>query len=74
MVNLVKETWEKSTCTCKYFSKTYFCSHIIVVAVAMKLVEIPNDCKNVNIGNKKTPGRPSKTKVGKPLQAQANVV
>ena len=28
----------------------------------MKLVEIPNDSKNVNIGNKKTPGRPSKKK------------
>ena len=40
----------------------------------MKLVVIPNECKNVNIGNKKTPGRPSKTKLGKPLQSQPNVV
>jgi hypothetical protein len=45
-----------------------------VVAVAMKLVEIPNDCKNVNIGNKKTPGRPSKIKTGKPLQTQASII
>ena len=74
MVNLDKEQWKKSTCTCKYFSKTYFCSHIIVVAVAMKLVVIPNECKNVNTGNKKTPGRPSQTKLGKPLQSQPNVV
>ena len=57
-----------------YFSKKYFCSHIIVVAVAMKLVEIPNDCKNVNIGNKKTPGRPSKIKTGKPLQTPATII
>ena len=42
--------------------------------MAMKLGVIPNECKNVNIGNKKTPGRPSKTKLGKPLQSQPNVV
>jgi hypothetical protein len=35
----------------------------------MKLIEISNDSKNVNFGNKKTPGRPNKIKTGKPLQA-----
>jgi len=76
MINLVNsiDDWKKSSCTCKYFSKKYFCSHIIVVAVAMKLVEIPNESKNVNIGNKKAPGRHSKIKTGKPLQVQANIV
>jgi hypothetical protein len=38
------------------------------------LVEIPSDCKNVNIGNKKTPSRTSKIKIGKPLQTQATIM
>ena len=50
MVHLNKEEWKKSTCSCKYFSKKYFCAHVIVVAVAIKLIKIPNHCKNVNIG------------------------
>ena len=74
MVHLNKEEWKKITCSCKYFSKKYFCAHVIVVAVAIKLIEIPNHCKNVNIGNKKTPGRPSLAKLGKPLQKQTNVI
>jgi hypothetical protein len=41
----------------------------------MKLVEwFSNDCTNVNIGNKKTPGHPNKIKTGKNLQAQANII
>jgi hypothetical protein len=40
----------------------------------MKLEEILNDCINVYIGNKKTPGRTSKIKIGKPLQTQATIM
>jgi hypothetical protein len=33
-----------------FFQKTYFCSHIISVAVSINIVKIPNTCINmVNI-------------------------
>ena len=54
LIQLNINDWKNSTCTCKYFSKKYFCSHIIVVTVG--LVTIPENCKNVNIGNLKKRG------------------
>ena len=74
MIYFNVDQWKGSTCTCKHFSKKYFCAHIIVVAVFLKLVEIPVQCKNVNIGNKKKPGRPSKATLGLPFTSQPNVV
>ena len=38
--------------------KQYFCAHVIIVAVGLQLVTIPENCKNVNIGNLKKKGDP----------------
>ena len=74
LIQLNINDWKNSTCTCKYFSKKYFCSHIIVVAVGLRLVTIPENCKNVNIGNLKKRGRVSNALRGTPLKTQSNVI
>ena len=49
-VTINELNWHYSTCTCSFFQKKYFFSHIISVAVSIILVKIPNTCKNmVNI-------------------------
>jgi hypothetical protein len=48
LIQLNVNDWKNSTCTCKYF-----CSHVIVVAVGLRSDTIPENCKNVNIGNLK---------------------
>ncbi len=74
LIQLNINDWKNRTCTCKYFSKKYFCSHIIVVAVGLRLVTIPEYCKNVNIGNLKKRGRVSNALRGTPLKTQPNVI
>jgi hypothetical protein len=76
-VSLIKinfSHWKKSSCTCKYFAKKYFCAHIIVVSVGLNIIKIPDHCKNVNIGNLKKRGRPSNANRGTPLKTQTNVI
>jgi hypothetical protein len=76
-VNLIKinfSDWKKSSGTCKYFAKKYFCAHIIVVSVGLNIIKIPDHCKNVNIGNLKKRGRPSNANRGTPLKTQTNVI
>ena len=72
----LENPWQTSTCTwtCKFFSKQYFCSHVIIVAVGLQLVTIPEHCENVNIGNLKKKGRPSNAMKGTPLRTQANII
>ena len=72
LVNVCNESWINSTCTCRFYLKKYIYAHIIIVSVSLKLVIIPNHCKNVKIDNKKKPGKPSNASKG--LSKQANVV
>jgi hypothetical protein len=71
LIQLNINDWKNSTCNCKYSLK-YFCSHIIVVAVGLRLVTIPENCKNLNIGNLKK--RASNALRGTPLKTQSNVI
>ena len=60
-VMIHQQNWHWSTCSCPFYQKNYFCSHIISVCVTLNLTKIPNNCKNmVAIGEKPKKGRPSK--------------
>jgi hypothetical protein len=74
MVNLSKENWKDSKCTCKFYLKEYFCAHIIIVASSLTLATIPNHCKNINIGAKKKVGKPSNASKGITRQSYLKVL
>jgi hypothetical protein len=57
-VTINELNWHYRSCTCSFFQKNYFCSHIISVAVSVNLVKIPSSFKNmVNIEPKPKRGR-----------------
>lgn len=60
---IVKENvLSKSICNCPAFGTEYICKHIIGLAIRLKLVTPPPEAKTIPIGEKRKPGRPSKTK------------
>ena len=70
VINLNKDDWAKSKCSCGWFMKNYNCYHLIVVATNTGLVNIPNKYKNVNISAKAKRGREPLAK--KALEKQAH--
>ena len=66
-VDLNRDDWTASRCSCQYFLKNYFCFHIIAIASNEKLTTISDIHKNVPIGQKAKRGKKPKAK--KPLFA-----
>lgn len=61
--SIVKENvLSNSICNCPAFGTEYICKHIVGLAIRMKLVTPPPEAKTIPIGEKRKPGRPSKTK------------
>ena len=54
--------WKLSRCSCCYWLKNYICSHIIILAVTLKIVEFPQASMQIPIGQNRKRGRPDKTK------------
>ncbi len=46
LIQLNINDWKNSTCTCKHFSKKYFCPHVVVVEVGLRLVTVPEICED----------------------------
>ena len=53
------DSWLQSKCTCPVFMKEYICKHIIGLAHAKKLVNVPLSAKNVLLGKGRSRGRPA---------------
>ena len=53
---------EDSTCTCPYFSKKTICKHVLGMQIRMKLITVPEEAKQIPLGQKRKRGRPSKSK------------
>ena len=64
LIRLNKCKWSDSKFSCGFYMKNYFCYHVIALAVNEKLLEIPNEYKNIAIGAKPKRGRKKKTDVG----------
>ncbi len=60
VVSINRENWPQSSCSCSYFSKKYFCYHIVGVSVHLKLANIPARLSKIPIGNKPKRGRKPK--------------
>ena len=54
--------WKLNRCSCCYWLKNYICSHIIILAVTLKIVEFPQASMQIPIGQNRKRGRPDKTK------------
>ena len=54
--------WKLSRCSCCYWLNNYICSHIIILAVTLKIVEFPQASMQIPIGQNRKRGRPEKTK------------
>jgi hypothetical protein len=59
-VQLNRESWTNSKCSCSYFFKNYFCLHIVAIASNEKIIAIPIQFKNLRISRKAKPGRKKK--------------
>ncbi len=57
---LDRSDWAKSSCSCSWFMKHYFCCHIVAVASNQQVATIPDKHKHVEIGQKKKRGRKPK--------------
>lgn len=57
-----KIDWLKSKCSCCYWAKNYFCSHVIGLAVAKKKIAYKDIHKQIPIGQSRSRGQPKKTK------------
>ena len=60
IINLNRDKWTESKCSCRWYLKNYFCFHVIALAVNEKLTEIPMDYKNIPIQSKPKRGRKPK--------------
>lgn len=60
---IVWETnWRNVTCNCPVFLKNYICKHVVGIAIRKNLIAVPNEAKNVPIGQKRKRGRPAKSR------------
>lgn len=50
------------TCSCPYFTKKNQCKHSVGMLIKRKEVEVPEEAKNIPLGQKRKRGRPSKAK------------
>lgn len=61
-LQIPNEKWEDGICDCKDFMKKFICHHLVGMAIRLRLVKAPCEAKNLPIGAKRKPGRPSKAK------------
>ena len=52
--------FKRSKCSCSYFAKRKLCEHTMGFAIKKGILNAPNEAKNLKIGQKRKPGRPSK--------------
>jgi len=71
-VKFQKEDWLMSRCSCCYWAKNYFCNHVIGLAVCKKKIVYKDVHKEIQIGQNRPRGQPSKTKSA--LNKQADYV
>ena len=64
--------WKLCRCSCCYWLNNYICSHIIILAVTLKIVEFPQASMQIPIGQNRKRGRPDKTKKALVRQNQNN--
>lgn len=57
-----EENWRNSSCTCPYYLKNFLCKHVVGIAMRLKFCDIPTYVKNIQLGQKRKRGRPSKVK------------
>ncbi len=70
VINLNKDMWQNSQCTCPDGLKKYKCKHITVLASRLDLCSFENYCDELPLTSKKRKGAPTKT--AKALARQAN--
>ena len=58
-VKVDTENWKLSKCSCFYWSKNYFCKHMISVCYRLQLMTFPDAAKNIKIGHSRSRGRPA---------------
>lgn len=63
-----KENWLAGRCTCKEYLKNYICTHIVGISIRMKYVIVPDEAKNIPIGQKRKRGRPALAKAALVIQ------
>ena len=66
-VDLNRECWSKSKCSCTWFLKNYHCYHIMAVAVRERLLQIPLRCMTAEIAAKAKRGRKRRAVGGEAL-------
>lgn len=62
LVKFDSRNWNKSSCTCPIFLKTYICKHIIGLAVKLNIFELTPQAKSLPLGVKRKRGRPALAK------------
>ena len=58
-IHFCPNDWHQSTCSCIYFKKSYICSHLLGLAIRLKLIE----AQNLPLGKTRGSGRPSKVSI-----------
>jgi hypothetical protein len=58
-IHFKKNDWRSSSCSCVHFKKDYICSHLIGLAVRLKIIEVPLEATTVPLGKVRGVGRPS---------------
>ena len=58
-IHFKKNDWRSSSCSCVHFKKDYICSHLIGLAVRLKIIEVPLEATTVQLGKVRGVGRPS---------------
>ena len=61
VINLRRDCWELSECTCKNWSKYLKCDHVIAVAFKLKLCSFSSIAYSIPISHKGRRGQPAKT-------------
>jgi len=62
-IHFCPNDWHQSTCSCIYFKKSYICSHLLGLAIRLKLIEAPAEAQNLPLGKIRGSGRPSKVPI-----------
>ena len=57
-IHFKKNDWRSSSCSCVHFKKDYICSHLIGLAVRLKII-VPLEATTVPLGKVRGVGRPS---------------
>lgn len=59
---VTKDNWLEGVCDCSHFFKSYICMHVVGIALRLRLVYAPDECKTIPIGRKRKRGRPALAK------------